>query len=886
MRPAGVLTTLRIARRDALRFKGRSSLVVAMVALPVLGLTALAVLLGTAHPSPRLAVTRQMGQAALQITAGSSVGSGIAGSGQGLLNPATIRRLLPPGSRVVTELAASVGVRVKAGTTYVGVDVFDYGDPIASGMVEQRSGHSPRAAGQVDISPVLASTEGLSVGSTLATVHPDRVWQIVGIALDPSSIRTSELWVPPGSAVFGSSPIGATSPGNTLLASLPTGADASAVAARLDSAGLTATTRSQALSATSASGSSGAAGVGVVWGGLATFEVVLLAGAAFAVGARRSRRELGLVATAGGDRRQMAFVVLGGGALLGLAAAVLGLALGVGAAAAATPYAEHLAGRLFGPLRASPAALVGIGLLGVVTGLAAAAFPALSASRVSPIEALSGRRGTVSTRRRVPVIGLGVLVIGALATGLGSHLQRTTTPDHKGALLSGPHLILAGTIVAELGFAICAPALVGLVGRLGRFLPLSPRLALRDASRHRGRTAPAVVAIMTVLAGTVAASVIFSSDVAAERAAYAPQIHRGQVLLSGLSVLGPGSAAQPDALASVARAFPGLSPVTLSETGCASGSCPLVSPQVANGVSPPKGTAEQQSPGLAVGGPALLDAIAGNEDRAAVAKLASGGAVVFDRAYLSGGRTRIILTPQGQTQAVAGPVAGASGASGASVSSSGAARSGSSSRTVVLAAVADPAPAATDYPIVLVSPATATRLGLSTIMQGTILAPAHLPAPPPSSRREQAAKAALERMGVPTYGLYVERGFHQAVSLILSLLLGVASAVSFGATAIATGLAASEGKADLGILAAVGASPRVRRTLVMSQAGTAALLGSLLGVLAGLLPAVAVIHARVGAPLRIPWLVVLAALLAVPAIAALAAGVFTRSRLPLTRRVG
>jgi hypothetical protein len=42
-------------------------------------------------------------------------------------------------------------------------------------------------------------------------------------------------------------------------------------------------------------------------------------------------------------------------------------------------------------------------------------------------------------------------------------------------------IILIGLVVVELGLVLCTPAIVGLVARLGRVLPLAPRIALRDA---------------------------------------------------------------------------------------------------------------------------------------------------------------------------------------------------------------------------------------------------------------------------------------------------------------------------------------------------------------------------------------------------------------------
>ena len=59
--------SMRLARRDALRSKGRSALVIAMVALPVLGIGAADVLFRTFQLSPEQKVTRLMGAADAQL---------------------------------------------------------------------------------------------------------------------------------------------------------------------------------------------------------------------------------------------------------------------------------------------------------------------------------------------------------------------------------------------------------------------------------------------------------------------------------------------------------------------------------------------------------------------------------------------------------------------------------------------------------------------------------------------------------------------------------------------------------------------------------------------------------------------------------------------------
>src|SRR3954467_12675351 len=65
---SGTRAALRMARRDALRHRGRSVLVVVMIALPMLALAGADVLARTMQLSPAEKVTRNMGQADAVVT--------------------------------------------------------------------------------------------------------------------------------------------------------------------------------------------------------------------------------------------------------------------------------------------------------------------------------------------------------------------------------------------------------------------------------------------------------------------------------------------------------------------------------------------------------------------------------------------------------------------------------------------------------------------------------------------------------------------------------------------------------------------------------------------------------------------------------------------------
>jgi putative ABC transport system permease protein len=115
--------------------------------------------------------------------------------------------------------------------------------------------------------------------------------------------------------------------------------------------------------------------------------------------------------------------------------------------------------------------------------------------------------------------------------------------------------------------------------------------------------------------------------------------------------------------------------------------------------------------------------------------------------------------------------------------------------------------------------------------------------------------------------------------------LGGAALITLLATGVATGLSQADARPDHATLSAVGASPRVRRTLAGAQSWTLALLGTLLGVVAGFVPGVALLWARPGFDVVIPWRTLGLTLAVVPLLAGLGALLLTRSRLPLDRRL-
>jgi putative ABC transport system permease protein len=850
---SAALAALRIARRDAWRHKARSALVVAMIALPVLGLSSADLLARTYQLSPMQRLDREIGQAnaALLIVGGQveqgltlddglqdTTSAGHARSHAGSPAYRALERravaLLPAGSRVIDEISVESGP-VAAGGRVVSAsfDSLNLADPMTRGITDLRSGEFPSTTSEVVVTAPLAARLGVHVGSTVTVAG--RALRVSGLAVSPSALKELGVIGMPGSLP--------TNGGSyTQLVASPRPVTWATVQ-RLNQIGVGVTSRYVVahppavvpdIGGTS-SEDPATIGVATVAVGLAVLEVVLLAGAAFAVGARRARRDLALVSATGGEPGDIRNIVLAGGLVLGAAGAAIGVVGGIVMARGLIPVINRFAHHAPGPFDVRPLELLAVVALGVVTGLLASVLPARSAGRVDVVAALTGRRGVVTTARRVPVIGIGGVILGALVAGYGAHPPVRFTA------------ILVGAVVSELGFVMCAPAFVGAAGRLAKWAPLSPRLALRDAARHRGRTGPAVAAIMAAIAGSIAVSTYFVSQDSTNRADYTPQARIGQTLTRALNPHVASSARFQSALAAVQPVLgaTGSTPVPTSE--CFGGghctSADLARP----------GPASTQPTSVAVADPALLATLAGRSDPAAAAALDAGSVVALDSGRAGDLRAAIARAGRPSLQLNSGH------AQRLPVYVEGVGRAGSLVGAVI-------------------SQATARALGASVVTTEFLV---RTPTTP-SQAQQDKAEAALESVNAT---LYVERGYVSTGRTAGLLILAAVSAiVTLGATGITTGLSIAESRPELTTLSAVGAAPLTRRLVVASQAATVALLGALLGVLSGLIPAWAVVEGRSGMLFTLPWQMIGLSVLAIPVIAVAVTSLFVSTRSTLTRR--
>jgi hypothetical protein len=141
------------------------------------------------------------------------------------------------------------------------------------------------------------------------------------------------------------------------------------------------------------------------------------------------------------------------------------------------------------------------------------------------------------------------------------------------------------------------------------------------------------------------------------------------------------------------------------------------------------------------------------------------------------------------------------------------------------------------------------------------------------------------------------QSYEQGMRSILLALLAVAGIIALGSVAAACALALSEAHQDLTTLGQLGATPAMTRRLVVAEAWLLATPGALLAVAIGLGPAavqtLASWHVRprlaipaYPSPLAVPWTLLVAVSVGIPALAAAAASLLGRSPGPLAPRRG
>ena len=657
-------------------------------------------------------------------------------------------------------------------------------------------------------------------------------------------------------------------------------------------------------------------------GAMLLIITTLLVGPAFAVSAARQRRTLALAASNGASTPVLRRTVLASALVLGATSAVAGTVLGV----ALTPLVIRGLKRWadYGvdvPLDIRWGLLGGIALCAVASTLIAALVPARRLGRLDIVGVMRGQAVSPPPSKVVLAVGIVLSSLGSLVILGSTGVAGLPSLSQLLGIQSGQdYAVTLGAIVLIVGSLFLVPVALAGVGRLGRHLPTTLRMAARDLARHRSRSAPSVAAVLAAVAGLSFGLTGLASDTEQARRTHTPVTLPGEVVVR--------TWAEPASADTIRAAAPGL---VVTENIAAGGVDPMngfgpvptepyrlefvtiVPPgcTAARTISDPEWEAAENARWLAAEEAGTTDSFVYG-----TAPCSSGGAF-----YAGSGSTLLLPAEEivrrlaldaTQTDAVrAGAVVTRTLAPSAASGDQVRMARGTFVTDPEATGPVDPQVQVTQevtLPVIQLPDSAQTEggmLGASLMLASDSPVTTGWPSRPESfTVRDAAGEAvtdeAVERLREvlgDEFDVSAERGFTRDDRAVVAALLGVFALLILVITLTSTALTVAEQQSDQATLAALGATRGTRRLMAGAAAFLLAAVGCVLGVAVGLVPGIAISRAltsngwaTTGVPegqetiLVIPWLSLLIVGVLVPVVAGAIAWAGIRKAPQVTRR--
>ncbi|MFI7121490.1 FtsX-like permease family protein [Amycolatopsis sp. NPDC049868] len=846
---------LRIAGRELRRSRGVTILVVALVALPLIGVCAYFTVTATSEFSPEERIARALGGADGRIT--SVPVPDVPLTEQVSAGEARLTTALGPGSdpEPLLETRAVVG----AGNRDVSVALHAFAETATTsplfGLVE---GRAPEPEREIGLSVAVAGRLGVAPGETVRLSAGGRDAVVSGLYADRIDTASAFVIVPLTPSVLAAVDPVVSAGGDVSLVWLVRGEPGALAAAGetvLDRAGVLSRIEETPVLEV----------LGVFLAVLA--EIAVVTCAAFAVVARRQRRTHGLLAVVGAEPRQRVSIAYATGVLCGCLAVAVGVPAGVLAAWALLPVFEDRADQDWGALTIPYGLLLIIALFAVLATTISSVLVGRPAAVARPLDALHGRdvvAARAGTARRFTALGL--VVAGVALLGLGF----TAGP--------GPAVLGGALIVLGCGFGLTVVLAALVRGHRG---PLWFRLVLRDASMATARPSALATAIAGIVMFTTTAAFLLTG-LARQSTGYVPSTVEGTAVFSAdqpldretaavaAAKLGmPGTGVFREVIYPAERGgLPGFVQADSTLRRCLDQSLRGGSQNVSVDECAKQTGFSLTAPVVAAAAPSALPALIGRPpDATESAAFDTGAALVLNPA-LRDDTGKVTLRP--------GAVDGVGGAT--SLPEPGR----TEERRHTLPAVVVGNQQTQLAPMVLLSEASAERYGLkprgdvSMLFRGSSI---------PTPGLEDEVRSLLLRGTAGAGELTVERGDPKprTIMAVNQIAAGVAVALSLAIVITGVALAAGESRGDFAVLAAVGADPRLRRRIAAGQAGLVAISGAVIGIAAGYAAAASSLHAERSGWTLTPVLFSVGGSLLLVAVALIAARQLTSARLPVPR---
>jgi hypothetical protein len=884
---------LRLASRNAWRARGRSVLIVLLVAVPVLGLAAAGTVVLSMTGTVAQTVSAKLGHMSASVIVNSGRveqnPSGQVTVGSGSPSSSPVSSWIPAQWRLVPLQQEQLYLRSAHGVASIAGEAGRSWDHAFAGRFELLKGHAPTSVNELLVTPSALVRLGTHVGGVVQAADSSRKYTVVGTMRDLTLPTDTDAVF----GQFGAFPGASVTPGDGTsyyLAGPPvTWSDVLA----FNHHGGVVASRAATESINTPDANTGWALVAVfaVIGAFMLVEIALLSGAAFMVGARQQQRSLAVLASVGADRRVLRTAVASGGVVLGVVGALLGIGLGLLAAWGFMSVTGDGSITKYYGFDANPVALGVLGIVAVIASWISAAVPARSASRFDIVAALRGARRPVRPSRLRSAIGLGMIVVGAGIAALGGVLTLVASTQNPPAQIlqwGGPTLLVIGSIGLQLGAILGLPAVLRAAASWMARIGSSARLASRDLARNSARSVPAIAVIMSTAFVGVFLMAVLSGSEAAGAANYSwnaplhstviqfqtnqfdgekPPLPVDAAIASDYAreadkVLGTSNArvikAAPDAVSIdpklvKAGAAPIPEPRVNPKYSCAfdEGSRTCTEPQFLSS----SGFGAK----LIVGNAADLATMLGQRPSAqALQTLKAGGAVSLYPQYLTGSTVTINWWTQKQLS------------NGDEITPGKKAFKSS-----ILTAVADSPTHPGAFGIV-VSPQTAAKMGVAVQPRFVLIARSTAPT---LAQQDELNGYVNQQSGAGREAqadVIVEMGPTRFAAAIDWIIVAVAALSTLASAVIALSLSRIDGRRDEYTLISVGAKPRTQRLIAFWQALVVAGLGSVIGGAFALVPTAALAFANtiLFAP---PWAALTTSVLGVPVVIAVVALALRRS---------
>jgi putative ABC transport system permease protein len=348
--------------------------------------------------------------------------------------------------------------------------------PFGGPLLNLVSGQYPSGAGQVAVTSGLASAFHLNIGSAWTFGGVSRM--VTGIVENPQSLLDEFALVAPGQV---------TSPSRVVVLFNGQGMSTSAISAVLPGG-------SSVYDAASLSNGNviNPETISLTAAVLGILLIGLVGIGGFTVLAQRRLRSVGMLAAQGATERNIRLVVSANGIATGIAGAVSGFVIGFIGWLLYRPTAESSSHHLIGIFQLPWTVIIASMVLAVLATYFAASRPARTISRVPVVAALAGRPPAPKKAGRLALpAGIVLLVVSFVLIGLAGSAAGTASSGGSSPLQE----VALGLILLCVAIVLLAPTCLGLVAWLGRPAPIAVRLALRDLSRYRSRSGPALAAI-------------------------------------------------------------------------------------------------------------------------------------------------------------------------------------------------------------------------------------------------------------------------------------------------------------------------------------------------------------------------------------------------------